>query len=178
MALAEIKGGVESRNHIEVALVNEIIDRGRFEIVDRTTVQKALATYPTEADWQGLGQKIGADYILAFRVDSFDVNERQGYDKVEEEDSALAEELGTDEAVATRYVKVKSYQGNVTLQGRFFDVAFDRVSYEGKGMATEAIASNDLSTKKGARSEMPRKMQLLEGLSQKAVRDFFEQMPK
>lgn len=170
VALAEIRGATESKSHVEVAIINEIIDQGRFEIIDRSTVQDGLVTYPTESDWQRLGKKINADYILSVRIAEFKVTERQGLDSVVEEDSVLEEESGEHKPLkSSRYVKVKSYDGSVKLDAIFFDIAENAIIYEGTGAAKELRNSRD-----GA---IPGKMELLEKLSAKAIRDFFEKMP-
>lgn len=171
VALAEINGAAESRSHVEVAVINEILDQGRFQIIDRATVQDALVTYPAESDWQRLGKKVGADYILAIRIAEFAVTERKGYDKVQEEDSVLTEESGeTKPVVGVRYQKVKSYEGFVKLGCTFFDVSENAIIHQGAGHATATYNSRD----KG----MPGKLGLLEKLSRLAITDFFETMPK
>lgn len=171
VALAEVKGSKESIKHAEVAILNEILDRGRFQIVDRATVQEALVSYPTEQDWSGLGRKTGADYVLSINVKNFDIKERKGYDAVTEEDSVLTEESGSSKpVVGTRYVKVKSYEGLVKLACKLYDVAAGQMTYEGEGLATETKNSRD--------ADFPRRMQLLESLSGKAINDFFEKIPK
>lgn len=170
VALADIKGGNESKSHVEVALINEILDQGRFEIIDRKTVKDAQATYPTEGDWKRLGEKVGADYVLAVRIVEFKIDEHQGYDKVEEEDSVLTEESGASKPViGKRYQKIKAYEGNVKLDMKLFDVAQDKIAYQGRGEAKELMSSRDKS--------LPRKMQLLESLTHKAVNDYFNKMP-
>lgn len=170
MALAEVRGGPESKSHVEVALVNEIIDQGRFEIIDRTSVQEALVSYPDRSDWKRLGGYLKADYILAFKVSEFAVKEKEGYDRVEEEDPSLEAETGN--AKTSRYTKVKGRQGTVSLQGTVFNVVEGRVSYDGMGTAAE-----DMRVTEGNFSA-PGKMQLLEKLTKRAIRDFFENMPR
>lgn len=171
VALAEVKGSAESRSHVEVAVINEIIDQGRFQIVDRTSVQEALATYPTESDWQGLGKKVGADYVLGIRIVDFSVKERQGYDKVQEEDPVLEEESGEHKKIiGTRYEKVKSNTGSVKLSCSFFDVRTNAITYQGIGAAEETSNSRD--------KDFATTMKLLEKLSRRAISDFFERIPK
>lgn len=170
VALAEIEGAAESKNMVEVAIINEILEKGRFEVVDRKTVKDALATYPTERDWKRLGEKLGADYIMSIRISEFKVDEHQGYDAVEEVDSVLTEESGESKpVVGKRYVKVKSYSGHVKLDTILFNVAQDAIVYRGVGEAASTVGSGDKS--------MPRKMQLLEQLAQRAISDFFNKMP-
>lgn len=170
VALVEIKGAPESKTQVEVAVINEILEHARFEIVDRATVQDALTTYPTESDWKRLGSKVDADYVMSVRIAEFKVDERQGYDKVVEEDSVLAEEAGQSKPVmGTRYQKIKAYSGYVRLNIIIFDVSQNAIIYQGAGQAHETQNSRDM--------KLPGKMRLLEILTHNAVTDFFEKMP-
>jgi hypothetical protein len=170
VALADVRGAGESKTHVEVALVNEVIENGRFEIVDRATVQSALAEHPTDADWQALGKAVGADYVLSVNVSEFNVAERSGLDRVEYEDSVLAEERGERKPVqATRYSRVKSLEGSVKLSALLFDVSENIIVHQGFGSATKTANSRE--------RKVPGKMALLEELSARAMRDFFEKMP-
>lgn len=170
VALAEIKSAAQSKTQVEVAIINEILEHGRFEIVDRTSVQEALVTYPTQTDWKRLGEKLDADYIMSVRVAEFKVDERHGYDVTEEEDSVLAEEAGQSKPIKTKnYYKVKSYTGFVRLLIVLFDVKRDAIAYQGSGESNQTVNSRDMN--------MPGKMKLLETLTHKAVTDFFEKIP-
>lgn len=170
VALAEIKAGPDSKPQVEVALINALIEKGYFEIVDRSSVAEAIATYPTETDWPRLGKKVGADYILSLEVLEFDVKEREGFDSVTEEDSLLAEEAHSKKPVlGTRYVKVKGYEGTVRIRGRLFDVPREKIVFEGEGSSSE----KHTSTEQGG---APRKLQLLEKLSTQAMNKFLERM--
>jgi hypothetical protein len=170
VALAQIDAEKDERTHIEVGILNELLDKGRFEIVDRATVQDALVAYPAESDWQRLGKKVGADYVLSVRVKEFSVDERQGYDKVTEEDSLLTEESGESKpVVGTHFKKVRGFMGAVRLSCMFYDVADGAIIYQGFGVAGETLNSRDGS--------LPGKMSMLEKLTGKAITNFFEQMP-
>ena len=170
VALAEVTGAAESRTHVEVALINEIIEKGRFEVVDRATMAAALADFPTEADWQKLGRSVKADFVLAVNINKFDVTERRGLDRVEYEDSVLAQEAGQSKPLkATRYEKVRSLEGTVRLSAVFFDVAENVIVHQGFGEATETANSRD--------RKVEGKMALLERLTARAMRDFFDKMP-
>lgn len=173
VAMTEIKGSPEEVKHVEVAIINEILDRGRFQIVDKATVQDALVAYPTESDYEGLGKKVDADYVLAVKVKDWVVDERKGYDKVESEDSVLEQESGEKgkKVVGTRYVKVKGWRGRVKLECDFWDVGAGKMTYSGFGEASDTWNSRDHQDYMG-------KMQLLEQLSAKAITDFFEKIPK
>jgi hypothetical protein len=171
VALVEIKGADEATAHVEVAVLNQIRDKGRFEIVDKPSVQDALVIYPDESDWQRLGKKVGADYLLSIKVVEFNVLERAGLDRVKEEDPVLEQESGEKKKViASRYVKVKSYQGDVRLSCIFYDVKENAIVYQGLGVASDTLNSRD-----GA---LPGKLHFLEQVTAKAMDNFFERIPK
>lgn len=170
VAIANVDGPKEARKHVEVALINEVIDQGRFEVLDRTSVREALSVYPHHSDWKRLGDHLKADFILNVKVIHFTVKEREGFDAVEEEDSLLTEESGASEAIrGRRYVKVKGNAGHVRLKMTFFDVGQNKILHDGYGEALETVNSRD--NPKGG------KMALLEKLTEKAVRNFFETLP-
>lgn len=172
VALAEIKGSKEARTQFEVSLVNAIIEKGHFEIIDRATVQEALAEFPAESDWKQLGERLGADYILAIDVTEYKVDEKQGVDRIEEEDSLLTEEQHSKQKLkGMRYVKVKAYHGQVTFTGKFFNVHKNAMAFQGEGKSSDLINSRDRDFPKS-------KLLFLEGLANRAVDRFFEQMPK
>lgn len=170
VAVAEIDGPKEARKHVEVALANEIIEHGRFQIIDRTTVNDAKVTYPDRSDWKRLGEKVGADYVLGVKILDFSIKEREGYDSVEEEDSLLTEEAKSDEPiVGKRYVKVKGDAGSVRLKMSFYDVAQGKMLQEGVGQASDNLNTRDGNI---------RKMDFLESLTAQAVQNFFDSLPK
>lgn len=170
IALAEVRGPKEARDLVEVALVNDIIDKGSLYIIDRPTVAEALATYPAENDRQRLGKKVGADYVLTLAIEEFKVVDRQGLDALEEEDSVMTEEWREKKpVVAKSYKKVRSSEGIVRLRFDFLDVGTGERAYAGIGEARETYNSRE--------RDLPRKMQLLESLATQAVSDFFAKMP-
>jgi curli biogenesis system outer membrane secretion channel CsgG len=171
VALAEVRGAKEARTQVEVAIVNEIIEQGRFQIIDRATVANALVEHPTEGDWQRLGQALGADIIFSVDVVEFKTDQRTGYDAIEEEDSLLSEEHRESRKKKWRKLyKVRQREGYVKLNMRFFDVAQGRVISEGPAEASASHNSRDGDT--------PRAMKLLETLTSKAVRSYFDGLPE
>jgi hypothetical protein len=125
-------------------------------------------TYPDESDWEKLGKKLKADYVLSVDAKDAEITEREGYDRVEEEDSVLAEERRESSAVGVRYVRVKSYDGVVKLRFRFFDVSQRKVTFDAIGTAEEVLHSRQ--------EQMPGKMVFLEKLVNHAVGDFFKKI--
>ncbi len=170
IALAEVRGSKEARDLVEVALVNDIIEKGSLYVVDRATVAEALTAYPAENDRQRLGKKVGADYVLTLAIEEFKVVDRQGLDAVEEEDSVLTEEWREKKPViAKSYKKVRGVEGIVRLRFDFLEVGTGENAYSGAGEARETFNSRE--------RDLPRKMQLLESLTSQAVSDFFAKMP-
>ncbi len=171
VALVEVRGAKDAELQIEVAVVNEVIENGRFHIIDRKSVQDALVTAPHESDWPRLGHALGADLILAIDVLEFKTDKREGYDAVEEQDTILAAEHGTDRDKKWRkYYKVRQREGFVKIKVRFFDVAAGREMYSGESEATATHNTRD--------GDMPRAMKLLETLTAQAFSAYFQGLPE
>lgn len=171
VALAEINGAKEARLQTEIAIVNDIIEKGRFQILDRATVQSALVQHPTSADWQALGKELGADLILSVDILEFQLDSRNGYDAIEEEDSLLsAEHRSSRDQKWKHYYKVKSQTGLVKVRVRFFDVSSGSFSLSQENEASRTYNSRD--------GDMPRAMKILEELTQQAVTTAFDSLPQ
>ena len=169
VALVDVQGAKESKIQVEISLLNEIIDNGRFQIIDKATVDEAMSVYPAESDYKALAKKIEADLLLAIKIETYDIVERKGYDKVEEEDSVLTQESGQGKTViGTRYVKVKSLEGKVSLVGSFYDGETGELIKHVVAEAHQNLNSRD--------QVIQRKMQLLESLSKQAVHNLFENL--
>lgn len=186
VAVATIEGGDSTtKKIIEVALVNEIVDKGRFEIVNREDVQKALENYPAASDRVRLGKYLHADYVLDIMAEEFKVTDRSGLDEVIEADPVMKEEWHSkDDVVAKKYVKVKSEEGRVKLKFTFVDVASGTGDAGSGAKALSAMGSATdtrtarLTGDKKTGGELPGKLALLEELSGKAVQNFFEKLPE
>lgn len=171
VALVSVSGAKEARLQVEIALVNEVIDEGRFRIIDRKTVQEATVAHPHEADWGRLGKELKADYLLAVDVLDFKTDKREGYDAVEEKDSLLsAEHHESSDKKWRKLYKVRAREGFVRLRLRFFDVSRGLVTFQGESEATETHNSRD--------GDLPRAMKLMETLTAKAFRSYFERLPE
>ena len=171
VALVDVDGAKEARLQIEVSLVNEVITQGRFQLVDKKTVDDALVEAPHESDWPRLGRALGADLILAIHVDEYLTRKRTGYDVNEEEDSILSEE--NREARDTKwkkYSKVKAIEGHVKFTLKFYDVAAKKMLFQGPTEAEKSFNSRD--------TELPRSMKLLETLTTEALKKFFDGLPE
>jgi hypothetical protein len=169
VALVDVQGAKDSKIQVEISLLNEIIENGRFQIVDKATVDEAMSIYPAETDYKALAKKIEADLLLAIKIETYDIVERKGYDKVEEEDSILAQESGESKVViGSRFVKVKSLEGKVSLIGFFYDGDTGELIKRVVAEAHQNLNSRD--------QVIQRKMQLLESLSKQAVHNLFENL--
>ncbi len=169
VALVDVNGAKEAKLQTEVAIVNEIISKGRFQIVDRATVQSALVEHPTEADWQALGRQVHADLLLKIDILEFKVDSRQGYDGVEEEDSLLSSEHRESRSTKWKHLyKVKAQQGFVKVRARFFDVKDATFVVD-----RESEAERTYNSREG---ELPRNMKILEDLTQHAVATLFDHL--
>ncbi|MGE4233779.1 MAG: hypothetical protein AB7F43_10655 [Bacteriovoracia bacterium] len=163
VALVEIEGPKEARNQLEVSLINRVIESGDFELVDQHATSAAKSEYPTKNQWPDLGRKVDADYLLSLKVTQFNIKEHQGLDRVQEEDSLLAQEQrDPDAAHTTNYKKVKTLEGLFSVQATFFDVKRKNTAFETQAHAEQTI---------GSTSSGMRRLQLLEKLSNKVISD-------
>ncbi len=174
VALLEIQGEATSRSVVEVALINQLVRRGTFILISKPDLEKARqdpALDPT--DWRAIANAVGADYALKARVLEFDTTEREGYSAVEEEDSQLAEERGSNEAKTKRLYKVKSLEGRVKVQLEFTDLH----AMKGDPDTRVAIAEKEdrvVAEAKTRGIRLPPRLRFLEKLSNEAFERFFE----
>ena len=169
VALVAIEGAKEAKLQVETAIVNEIIENGRFHLIDRKSVQNALAEAPSESDWPRLGEALKADLLLKVDILEFKTDKRTGYDSVEEEDSLLsAEHRESRSKQWKKYYKVSQREGYVKLQLSFYDVASRTVFASQTTEASEAHNSRD--------GDVPRALKLLETLCAKSIGNFFRNL--
>lgn len=170
VALVEVEGETTPRKIVEVALINQLIQKGSFILVskqDVETARRAPAQDPN--DWQGIARRAGADLALRARVIQFDADTREGYSSEEVEDSQLAAERGKDKGKDTRYFKAKSLTGKVQVELEFTQLD--------NGEARRAIATHEETVTADAKSSaihLPPKLRFLEKISNEAFRDFFD----
>ena len=75
---------------MEVALVNQLLDRGSFELVNKRELQAARDHVDSAAgDWNAVARKAGADLALRAKVLEFSADTRDCYSSEEIEDSQL-----------------------------------------------------------------------------------------
>jgi hypothetical protein len=170
VALLSVDGEETPRKIVEVALVNQLVQRGTFHLVPKQEVESSRA-HPSQdpTDWRGIAKRAGADYALQAKVLQFDAPIQEGYSKEEVYDSQLAEETGTD-GKTERVYKVKSMDGKVRVQLQFTNLETQETK-SGIAAAEEHVEADA----KSSSIHLPPKLRFLENLSNKAFRDFFEQ---
>ncbi|HUP58203.1 MAG TPA: hypothetical protein VM598_12170 [Bdellovibrionota bacterium] len=169
VALVEIDGETTARRVVEVALINQLLKRGSFEIVSKQDLERARQDYrENPADWQGIGRRCGADYAIRAKVLEFDADERTGYSKEKVEDSQLEAETGNAET--ERLYKVKSLEGKVRVQMDFAKLAEQDLR---SGIAEHS--DKVVVEARTKRAELPPRLRFLETVSNEAFRKFFDQ---
>jgi hypothetical protein len=171
VALVEVDGEETARNIVEVALVNQLVRTGYFELVSKQDIEAARVALDVDSSHPlAVARKSGADYALEAKVLAFDAVEKQGYSEEKVQDSQLEQETGNGET--TRVYKVKRLDGHVAVELDFTDV---RAS--GKGETRSAVAEKSEQVSADSRTEaahLPPRLRFLEKLSNDAFHDFFE----
>lgn len=169
VALIEVDGEDTARKVVEVALVNQLLERGSFELVNKRDVQKARDHVDQGVrDWKGIARRAGAELALKAKVLEFSADTREGYSSESVEDSQLAEETGTD-GKTERLYKVKAMTGKVRVLLTFADLSTDD-ERTGEASAEQEVAAE------GNRGgiHLPPKLRFLETLSNQAFKNFFD----
>jgi hypothetical protein len=171
VALVEVDGEETARNIVEVALVNQLVRTGYFELVSKQDLQAArVAVDVDSSNPMAVARKAGADYALIAKVLAFDANEKQGYSEEKVHDSQLEQETGNGET--TRVYKVKRLDGHVAVELDFTDVRSQE-----KGETRSAVAEKTEQVTSEAKTEaahLPPRLRFLEKLSNEAFQEFFE----
>lgn len=164
-----LEGEPTAKKIVEVALVNQLVQKGTFELLSKGEVEAAQAAPEQDpTDWKGIATKAGADYILHANVLQFEAPIREGYSKQEVIDTQLAEERGTDGKTEQVY-KVKAMNGHVKVR-----LTFTRLSDDDKRTAVaQADRQIEASAQAGA-IHLPPKLRFLEELTNQAFQEFFE----
>lgn len=169
IALVSVEGEDTARKITEVALINQLVKHGSFELLSKGAVEKARADVDQDpSDWKGLAQRAGAELALRVKVTEFKAEVQTGYHQEEVYDSQLAEENGTD-GKTERVYKAKSLDGAVKFDLQFTDLVSQKTTF-GTAEANETIQA-------GAQTSaihLPPRLRFLEQLSNTAFRKFFE----
>ncbi len=170
VALVEIEGEPGSKAIVEVALINQLLQRGTFTIASKQEVEKARASHEINPlNWRAVAKKAGADYALRAKILEFDADTHEGYSEEEVEDSQLAKERG-DDGKTKRIYKVKSMEGKVKVELEFTSLT-DNDNRSGIASSSEKLVEEE---KDGA-IHFPPKMRFLEKLTNTAFHRFFEE---
>ncbi len=169
IALMGIEGEPTAQKIAEVALINQLVQRGSFILIPKQEIEMARkAVEQDPMDWKGIAKKAGAEFALQVQVQAFDAPIHEGYSKREVVDSQLAEEQGSD-GRTEQIFKVKSMDGHVKYLLTFTHLTDIDVK-SGVAEAEEKVESSAQSSS----IHLPPKLRFLEDLSNKAFREFFE----
>lgn len=173
VALISIDGEETARKVTEVALINQLVQHGSFDLVSKQDVEKArVAPDQDPMDWIGIARRSGADYALKAKVLQFDATENKGYSSEKVEDSQMAQDMGEDHRMTDQIYKVKSLVGHVQIQ-----LDFAKTDPKDPDLRTGVAEAEDTVTA-GTRTEaphLPPSLRFLEQIEGKAFAKFFEQ---
>ncbi len=173
VALVEVEAEPTARRIVEVALVNQLVKAGTFELISKQDLEAARTKPDTDlTDKLEIARAAGADYALTAKVLEFDGTTREGYSKETVEDSQLAAERGEKERMTERVYKVKSLTGKVRVELTFVP-AGEKDSPDRRSAVAEADEVVTAEARTGA-ARLPPKMRFLEELTNKAFARFFE----
>ncbi len=171
VALVEIQGEPTARKIVEVALINQIVRKGTFQLVSKQEVDHAKTeAHIKVTDHKEIAKHLDADYALRLDIRKFDAVSREFYDAVEEEDSQLAAERGNDEGKTRRVFKVKTLDGHVQIHFEFIPTR-DGILFQ-SGLA-EAQDRVEVSAQKEA-AHLPAQLSFMDKITQKAMQNFFD----
>ncbi|MBC7692437.1 MAG: hypothetical protein H7222_11800 [Methylotenera sp.] len=169
VALIEIEGEASARAVVETSLINQLVQRGTFEVVTKQDVQKARDFYAQNpTDSAGIAKRAGADYALKATVLTFDATTHNGYSDEDVLDSEWEKDTG--EKKRKNVYKVKSLVAKVRVQLDFTDV---------NTLETRtAVAEDEESVTGEANREaihLPPPLRFLETTCNAAFKKFFDQ---
>jgi hypothetical protein len=171
VALVDVEGEETARNVVEVALVNQLVRTGYFEIVPKTDILAARTAVDVDSsNPKAVARKAGADYALEAKVLAFDANEKSGYSEEKVHDTQLEQETGNGET--TRVYAVKRLEGHVAVELDFTDV-----TPSGHGETRSAVAEKSDQVTAEAKQEaahLPPRLRFLEKIANEAFHEFFE----
>jgi hypothetical protein len=168
VALIEVTGEDTARRVAEVALINQLTNRGTFYLVSKEDVEAARVAYQQDpSDWKGIAKRAGADYGLIARVLEFKTVQNVGYNHVKTEDSEMEKETGNAET--DNLVKVKSLTGTVKFELQFADL-------QANDTRTGVVEKSNVVTADESKGgiHLPPRLRFLEDLSNEAFHEFFD----
>ncbi len=169
IALVSIEGEPTAQKIIEVALVNQLIQRGSFILVAKPEIEAARsAPEQNPLDWKGIAKKVGADYALQIQVLQFNSSIHSGYSSREMIDTQLADEQGTD-GKTDQVFQVKTLEGQVR-----FSLNFTNLINNDFRIALAQAQNKVLQSAETSSIHLPPKLRFLEDLSNQAFKQFFD----
>ena len=167
VALVSVEAEDSARSMVEVALVNQLVQRGTFILVSQQDVEAARADFRQDpTNWRALARRAGADVALRAHVIALDATTRTGYDTEVVKDSQWEEETG--EETRKKTYKVKSLTGHVAIRLDFTDLSNDD-NRTGVAIADEVVKAEE----KKSPAILPMKLSFLEKLTNAAFKKFF-----
>lgn len=170
VALIDIEGETTAKSVVEVALVNQLLQKGSFTLIGKKEVEAArLAPDQNPLDFKTIAKRVGADYALLAKVLEFSAEEKEGYSAEEVEDSQLAAERGKAEGKTHRLFKVKALHGKIRVELKFIALS--------DGDIRTGVAESDEQLLQDQRKEaihLPPKLRFLEKTANIAFKNFFE----
>jgi hypothetical protein len=176
VALVSVDGEQTARSVTEVALVNQLIKNGSFELVSKQDVEKArVSPNQDPMDWIGIARRAGADYGLRAKVLEFDATEQQGYSSEQKEDPQLEQDMGQfmkKGDKTERMYKVKALNAKIRVQ-----LDFAKTDPKDPDLRSAVAESSDSVTveAKSEAAHLPPRLRFLEKLENEAFAKFFEQ---
>jgi hypothetical protein len=170
VALLEIEGEESAKKIIEVALINQLVQKGAFVLIAKSEIEQARhQPNQNPLDWLGLAKRVGADIALKIHVQDFQANTHESYSTRDVYDSQIAAEQGTD-GKTQQVFKVKSMDAHVRFALTFTPVLGDspKTYIADKQEHLEASAQ-DTSI------HLPPTLRLLEKLSNDALTNVFNE---
>ncbi len=170
VALVEIDAEPTARSVVEVALVNQLVQRGTFFLIPKKEVEE-VRTSPNQdpTDWRGIAKQAHADIALRAFVRKFETTAQDGYAKEIVTDSQYAEEQGSDGKIE-RLTPVKTLSGEVQVELQWTDLDKN----ETKNGIAEAKKSTEEKAQKSA-IHLPPRLRFLESITNQAFSKFFDQ---
>ena len=171
VALVDVEAEPTARTIVEVALVNQLIQRGSFQLLSKQDVDTAKAAPGVDtSDWKAVAKKAGADVALRAKVREFDAQTHEGYDKEMAEDSQMIEERGEEGRRTEKLIKVHSIRAKVRVELQFLTLDDNDLRTGVADAETEEVRKD---SRQGA-ARLPPKMSVLQKLTEGAFKKFFE----
>lgn len=168
-----LRGGDTARRVVEVALVNELMKRGTFELLAKEDVN-AARTAPDQdpTDWRGVARRAGAEASLRIKVLQFFSEQKEGYSEQEIQDTYLEKETGKEKS--KRLYKVKALDSHVEYRLELVDLEQGKIFVDTIEKKSRIVADES----KGTSARLPPRLRVLESLSQTAFGEFFDKAEK